>query len=325
MIKLIYPDFWLKNGILSYLLAPLSLVYILLQILRKLFAKPVRLAKTVICVGNVTVGGTGKTQLVLWLAERLNKKKIKFLIITKAYGSNLKGAKLVTKNDLASEVGDESVLLATHGTVLAAKTIKSAISIIQNIKPDVIIFDDGLQNPNFIKDFNILVMDADRALGNGKIMPAGPLREPIELALKRSDIIVTIGNQGHENPKLSSLIKNSKKPSFKSTITLKDTLDLNKQYYAFAAIGNPDRFYQSLRLNGLNVCKTKSFPDHHHYTIDEINDLKHQAKKNNYILITTEKDYIKITHNDSIICTKIELNFDDEAKLQSAILEKILC
>lgn len=322
MIKLIYPKFWAETGILSCLFMPLSWIYTLFGVIRKLFAKPIRLANNVICIGNVSVGGTGKTQLVSWLAHQFNKKKIKFLIITKGYGSNLKGAKIVEKDDLASEVGDESIMLAPHATIIAAKNIKSALPIIKQIKPDIIIFDDGLQNPNFIKDFNILVIDADRALGNGKIIPAGPLREPIDLALHKSDIVITVGNHKCKSYKLNTLIKNSKKSYFKAIIKLKNKLDLNKKYYAFTAIGNPDRFYQSLKLKGINLCKTKSFPDHHNYTTNEINDLKRNAKKNQYTLITTEKDYVKISDNKSIICTKIELDFDNEAKLLDIILKK---
>ena len=110
MIKLVYPEFWSRKGWISNLLMPFSYIYRALGCLRKCLAKPIRLNSTVVCVGNFSVGGAGKTQLVLWLAKKLNQKKAKYLIVTKAYGSSLRGAKLVEQGDLASEVGDESIV-----------------------------------------------------------------------------------------------------------------------------------------------------------------------------------------------------------------------
>jgi tetraacyldisaccharide 4'-kinase len=322
MIKLVYPKFWLKDHILSYLLLPFSLVYMCLQIIRRIFAHPIRLEAKVICVGNVTVGGTGKTQIVLWLARQLLEKKHKVLVVTKGYGSNLKGAKIVTKSDLASDVGDESVLLRECAEVLAAKSIEAALPLIKEIAPEIIIFDDGLQNPNFIKDFNILVIDADRGFGNGKIMPAGPMREIFDLALYRSDIVITVGNPDSCNLSLNFLLQDIHKPHFRGVIKLVSKLDQKKEYYAFSAIGNPDRFYKSLCQKGLKVIETKSFPDHHNYTTEEIQELKTYAKKHKYNLITTVKDYTKIADQDGIICTKIDLEFDQEKKLMDAILKR---
>lgn len=324
MIKLIYPKFWAKDHILSYLLLPFSLVYMCLQIIRRIFAKAIRLDAKVICVGNVTVGGTGKTQIVAWLASQLSKKKHKILIVTKGYGSNLKGAKIVKKSDLAADVGDESVLLREYAEVLAAKNIKAALPIIKELKPEIIIFDDGLQNPNFIKDFSILVIDADRGLGNEKIMPAGPMRENFDLALNRSDIVITVGNQGNCNLSLNDLLQDIKKPRFQATIKLKSKLDKSKKYYAFSAIGNPDRFYQSLKQQGLEIIETKSFPDHHNYSAEEIRELRAYAKKHKYSLITTAKDYTKILDQADIICTKIDLDFDQEKKILELISKDIM-
>lgn len=323
MIKLIYPKFWSKKGCVSPLLTPFSYIYRTLGFLRKCFVKPVRLDCTVVCVGNVSVGGTGKTQLVLWLAQQLTAQKVKFLIVTKGYGSNLQGAKLVEKHDLASEVGDESILLSAYAPVLAAKTIKDALPIINKEKPDLVIFDDGLQNPGFVKDFSILVVDATRKIGNGQIFPAGPLREPVELALSRSDIVVVVGNDDIQNTILNDKLIASNKAIFKAQIKLIQTIDVHKKYYAFTAIGNPDRFYNLLQAQGLTLEGVKSFPDHHNYSQAEIDDLEHCAKEGAYTLITTRKDYVKIPAHNQIICANVALKFTDEKQLFNLIYEKI--
>lgn len=323
MIKLVYPEFWSKSGVLSYLLMPFSWIYIFLGSVRKFFVKPVRLAGIVICIGNISVGGAGKTQIVSWLARQLTRKKINFLIVTKGYGSSLRGAKYIGKTDLASEVGDESILLKDYGPVLAAKNIKAALPVLEKIKPDVIIFDDGLQNPGFIKDFNILTIDADRTVGNGRIFPAGPLRENVESAISKAGIVTVIGNQFCRDIFLISNIVSSGKPFFKAKIKLNSKVDLGRKYYAFTAIGNPDRFYDLLEKNGLTLVKTKSFPDHHNYTCKEVDILKTYAKKHNYSLITTKKDYVKILDGSQIVCANVELNFEYEKKLFSLIYEEL--
>ena len=322
MIKLVYPKFWSKNGVLSYLLLPFSWIYILLGKVRKIFVKPVKLNSIVICVGNMSVGGTGKTQIVLWLAELLTKKGDNFLVVTKGYGSSLKGAKIVEKTDLASEVGDESVLLSLYAPVLAAKNIKVALPIIAKLKPDIVIFDDGLQNPGFVKDLNVLVIDANRSVGNKKIFPAGPLRETVKSALDKSDIIAMVGNDLCQDFALINNIMSSNKPFFKAKIKLKQQLDLSKKYYAFTAIGNPDRFYELLKNQGAILGGVQSFPDHHNYTKLEIEALQIIAKENKYCLITTKKDYVKIVKNNQIICADIVLDIDNEQKLFSLIYDK---
>ncbi|MDP4708701.1 MAG: tetraacyldisaccharide 4'-kinase [Rickettsiaceae bacterium] len=322
MIKLIYPKFWSKNGVLSYLLIPFSWIYIFLGKVRTILVKPVKIDAKVICVGNMSVGGTGKTQIVLWLAKRLAQRKANFLVVTKGYGSSLRGAKLVEKTDLASEVGDESVLLSTYAPVLAAKNIKAALPIIAKLKPEIVIFDDGLQNPGFIKDLNILVIDANRAVGNRNIFPSGPLRESTKSALDKSDIIVMVGNDLCQDFTLINNIIANDKPLFKAKIKLKAQLDLSKRYYAFTAIGNPDRFYDLLKNQGATLAEVQSFSDHHNYTKLEIEALQVHAKQNKYSLITTKKDYVKIPKDDNVICADVVLDIDNEQNLFSFIYDK---
>ena len=323
MIKLTYPSFWSKKNIVSWLLIAFSWIYQLLGSLRKLLVKPVKLPCFVICIGNISVGGTGKTQLVAWLAKNLRKKNCNFLIVTKGYNSNLRGAKLVEPLDLPSDVGDESKMLSEYGQVLAAKSIKYALPIINDLKPDVVIFDDGMQNPGFFKDLTIVVLDTIRNIGNGRIFPAGPLRESVQSAINRSDIVIMIGNELCPNFSLIQTITSSNKPFFKSKIQLAGNIDTSKNYYAFTAIGDPDRFFRLLNENGINVLATKAFPDHHHYSREEITALVKEADKQTLFLLTTKKDYVKISDHTKMLCAEVTLTFDKEEELFQLIYEKI--
>ena len=323
MIKLTYPSFWSKKNIVSWLLIAFSWIYQLLGSLRKLLVKPVKLPCFVICIGNISVGGTGKTQLVAWLAKNLRKKNCNFLIVTKGYNSNLRGDKLVESLDLPSDVGDESKMLSEYGQVLAAKSIKYALPIINDLKPDVVIFDDGMQNPGFFKDLTIVVLDTIRNIGNGRIFPAGPLRESAQSAINRSDIVIMIGNELCPNFSLIQTITSSNKPFFKSKIQLVGNIDTSKNYYAFTAIGDPDRFFRLLNENGINVLATKAFPDHHHYSREEITALVKEADKQTLFLLTTKKDYVKISDHTKMLCAEVTLTFDKEEELFQLIYEKI--
>jgi len=323
VIKLTYPSFWSKRNIVSWLLIAFSWIYQLLGNLRKLLVKPVKLPCFVICIGNISVGGTGKTQLVAWLAKNLRKKNCNFLIVTKGYNSNLRGAKLVEPLDLPSDVGDESKMLSKYGQVLAAKSIKYALPIINDLKPDVVIFDDGMQNPGFFKDLTIVVIDTIRNIGNGRIFPAGPLRESVQSAINRSDIVIMIGNELCPNFSLIQTITSSNKPFFKSKIQLVGNIDTSKNYYAFTAIGDPDRFFRLLNENGINVLATKAFPDHHHYSREEITALVKEADKQTLFLLTTKKDYVKISDHTKMLCAEVTLTFDKEEELFQLIYEKI--
>jgi len=324
MIKLIYPKFWSKENTLALLLIPASWIYRMLGFCRKIFTKKIKFSAQVICIGNATVGGTGKTQLVAWLAKTLKKSNISFVIITKGYGSSLRGVKKVLENDTPEQVGDESVLLREFGTVIAASKISYATGVIDTIKPDVIIVDDGMQNPSFHKDLIILTIDSLRGIGNGLIFPAGPLRQSLKSSLKIADAVVMIGNEPCKDLKLIERLLLKPKLLIEAKITLKYFGDLGKKYLAFTAIGNPDKFYKTLTDNKINVLVTKSFPDHHFFSSEEIYNLKLDALKNNLQLITTKKDYVKIHDRQNIECAEVDLLIKQEEKLLKLIDEQIL-
>ncbi len=323
-MNLRYPEFWNKGGLFSIVLIPISWIYLLLAKLRKIFAKPIRFDSRTICVGNASVGGTGKTQIVIWLANILKQNNIEFIIVTNGYKTKVSNTRVVKENDVAEEVGDESLLLARHGKVVISKNPKYLdLSIFKN-KPEVIIFDDRMQNPNFIKDFTILVVDSGRGVGNGRLIPAGPMREDINSALARSDAMIMMGNGTHKNY-LTQKAAKSKTYNFGANMSLANKLDKAKNYYAFASIGDPKRFYSLLKSYGVNVEQSKSFSDHYLYSEKDIEELIGEVKNKNLQLITTSKDYVKISKEQQkyIICMDVELIINNDKKLLELINEKI--
>lgn len=321
MIKLFYPKFWQKRNIIAHILFPLSLIYQFLGFLRRILARPITLPTEVICVGNCSIGGTGKTQIVMYLAKLFKSKNINFVIVTKAYGSNLKDATIVQKEHPALEVGDESVILAKYGTVIATKNIKQIKNLIYELKPNIIIVDDFLQNPHFHKDFTIVSVDSTRLFGNGFLIPSGPLREYPNKALNLADLIFLIGNNYNETPNSLTSYKNK---LIQAQMIASNNIDKTKNYFAFSGIGDPERFLLTLKNHGLNILDYKNFPDHYNYSTKDIEDLYLLAKAHNATLITTRKDYIKISDSkNNILCLDIELSINNPDLLYEKIFKKV--
>lgn len=321
MIKLLYPKFWQSRNLIAYLLWPLSLLYSFAGYIRRLTADPIKIPAKVICVGNISIGGTGKTQIVILLAQLLSKMNINFIIITKGYGSKLKSALLVKDYHNASDVGDESVLLSKYGRVIATKKIQYILPFLAKIKPSVIIVDDAMQNPNFYKDFVIMSVDDDRLFGNGFLIPAGPLRQYPKFALNNIDATILVGS----NNVSKNLSLFNKKNLFYAQIVPSNNLDKTKNYFAFSGIGNPNRFFNMLKNYGLKLSGTKIYPDHHQYIKEELEYLKSKAKEYNATLITTRKDYIKIHDKEqSIISCDVELVMSEYQQFQELIHEKTI-
>ena len=327
MFKLIYPEFWQHKTIVSYLLWPLSQVYRFLGVIRYLIAKPIRFKAKVICVGNINVGGTGKTQVVIWLAKFLHEKKVNFIIITKGYRGLLNGPVIVGRRHSFTEVGDESVLLSKYGKVVATKKIHQAENLVNELKPQVIIVDDGMQNPNFYKDLCFVVFDGMRSLSNKFLIPAGPLRQKFAQGLNISNAVIIFNR--NETDYANIISQNASKPVFNAT-TVPDSneFDCKLNYFAFCSIGNPEKFFRTLKAANFKLIVTRIFPDHHSYTFEEMKSLIDEALKYNATLITTTKDYVKIPREFlnsgiDIKCLNTKLAIDNENELKNLINEKI--
>jgi tetraacyldisaccharide 4'-kinase len=313
-----YPKFWNYRSTTSTLLLPFSLIYFLISKLRHFYAKPIRLPAKVICVGNVSVGGTGKTQVVKWLATKLLNKNIKVAIICKGYKSQTKESLIVQDYHSAHFVGDEAKYLSQTTTAIVAKNIADIVSLVQKIRPDVIILDDFLQNPYITKDASILVIDSDRMFGNNRLIPAGPLRQNFASAMQKATLSIALGSK--ENHTITG-----ENQEFFAQITCSQKFDLNQKYIAFAGIGNHERFFACLKLSGLDIQKELKFPDHHNYQSQDIDMLRSMAHELQGILITTPKDAIKLQNRLNFLVFEPELKFSNhhEEKAFELIYDEI--
>ena len=301
------PQFWDKNKIslIALILIPFSYLYWLLFIIKKKLNKKKKFPIKVICIGNIYLGGTGKTPF-----------SIELLSILKRLG---KKACFVIKNHNLTE--DENKLLSKYGAVFTSSNRSDSIKLAHENGFDVAIMDDGFQDFSLEKNFSFLCFDEKLWIGNGLLIPAGPLRESLKNGVKRADCILIKGKKNNliEN-KIRELNKTIDIFYFEyKPIDIKNYLD--KSVISFAGIGNPEGFFELLKKNNINILNNFSFPDHHNYTDREIKKLINQAKENDAILLTTEKDFLRIKKefHDKISVLKIELIIEKKDELMDKI------
>ncbi len=294
------PRFWRapragEVSILPRLLSPAAFLYGVAGRLRHRFAKPEQAAVPIICIGNITVGGTGKTPLALTLAEWLIRQGEAVHFLTRGYGGTEEGPLRVDPaRHTAEEVGDEPLLLAAVApTWVSADRAEGAAAAVRD-GAKLILMDDGLQNPALIKDFSILVADAQTGLGNGRLIPAGPLREPMDRGLSRVGAVVIIG-RGHAADRIAARARARAIPVFRAILRAAPAPDLDGlPVLAFAGIGRPEKFYATLRELHADIVGTASFADHHIFGEREALDLLLRARELNAALVTTEKDLARL-------------------------------
>lgn len=282
------PSFWKHQSICSALLSPLGWIYGALTALRLHFFKPYHAPCPVICVGNITAGGTGKTPVSIALAEMLKSMGQNPAFISRGYGGKLQGVIVDRQKHTPEEVGDEPLLLARAATVAIHPNRAVAAKLALQNGADCLIMDDGFQNPTLYKDFSFLVFDGAYGIGNGKILPAGPLRESFQNGQKRAQAFIILG-QDKQN-----LSEKTKLPVVYGSITPQSPDLKHEKVLAFAGIGHPEKFYRSLAECGLEVMETHDFPDHHFYTTEELSALIKHAKEKKWAVYTTGKDEVKI-------------------------------
>ena len=294
----IKPKFWdkKKNSFLSILLYPLSIIYYLISIIKKKISTPQKFNIPIICVGNIYIGGTGKTSAAIEIIKILNQfKKVCFL--TKGYGR--KSKKDIYLNELnmlnqnTEDTGDEALLLNKYGHVYISNNRAEAINTIIKLGYDAIILDDGFQDRLIFKNLNILCFDSKNWIGNNNLIPSGPLREPLT-SIKEANFIIIKGekNQIIEN-EIKKISPNIETIYAENRIENNETLK-NKNFIAFTGIGNPYSFFNTLLDNNIKIIKQIIYPDHFQFTEKNYKVLLQEAANNNCNLITTEKDYVRI-------------------------------
>jgi tetraacyldisaccharide 4'-kinase len=300
------PKFWEDDNIKAKLLSPLSFFY--KKATENRVAQPgYKSTLPVICVGNITAGGAGKTPVAIALGKLLKNMGKQPNYVTKGHGRE-SAESLKVEGQAASIVGDEPLLLAKIAPTYVATSRVDGAKLAEVNKADAIILDDGFQDPSLEKNLSFLVIDGAYGLGNNKVIPAGPLREPFEEAVKRADAVIIIGEQKKTLPQLG-------KPVLKASLKIEvPELLKEEDIVAFCGIGIPQKFYDSLKVAGLNLVGEVSYPDHHPYTEQDFKDVFARATEKQAMVVTTEKDYVKVPENLKMLIRviKSELVFEDE-------------
>ena len=274
----------------------LSLVWLFMHQLRIRFGRYEKMPIPVVCVGNITLGGAGKTPTVIFLAKYLKKNNIKVHIVSRGYGGKFKNSVFVNpKTHSANDVGDEPLLISQHAKVWVSKKKKEGILSAYNAGAELVLLDDGHQNFSIAKDINILVLDAEVNLKNEKIFPLGNLRESPRSAIERADFLIGIGDTVSIEKLQETLYQFHKIKviggEFKPNII---PLIKKRKLIAFCGIGRPEKFFSMLKKLNLEIIQEHSFPDHHFYSKRQLSKILEVAKKNNALVVTTKKDFVKI-------------------------------
>ena len=275
-MKLFKPKFWDKNNIIVFILWPLTLITRLVILIKNYKTSHKTNIKS-ICVGNIYLGGTGKTQLVIKLNEIL-KKKYKIFIIKKYY-----------KNQI-----DEQKLLSKRANLILPKNRIFSLNKIKNSKKNLAIFDDGLQDKSLSYNLSIVCFSSITGVGNGKLLPAGPLRESLSKLSDYSAVFINGKKNKYLENKIKKYNKNIKIFSGEYFLKNKNDFDLKSKYLVFCGIGTPESFFKLLKENKIKIEKKIVYPDHYNYKFSDIDKIKKIAKKNKLKILTTEKDFTKV-------------------------------
>lgn len=302
------PGWWYDKdgGWRARALAPVASVYGWAAERRWRKRQPYRSRLPVICVGNFTAGGTGKTPLSLLIARELKAMGEKPAFLTRGYGGRIRVPHWVDpSSDSPGDVGDEPLLLVREAPTMVARDRRDGARTIEGspVPASVIVMDDGLQNPSLAKDVTLALVDGDRGIGNGRLIPAGPLRAPLDLQLRLSDAIIVTGRRttsAEGEDRTGALLERLRKdfPGPVLAAMAEPAADAgwlkSTDVVAYAGIGNPDRFFDLLQRLGAKVAARIVFADHHPYAEGDAKRLLELAEASKAVLVTTEKDWVRL-------------------------------
>lgn len=295
------PAFWYRPptspGILARLLAPLGWAYAAATAHRLRKPGAFKADIPVICIGNLNAGGTGKTPTTIALIERLSARGTVVHVVSRGHGGRLSGPVQVNERaHSAADTGDEPLLLSAFAPTWVARDRAAGLRAAQEAGAQVVLLDDGFQNPSVVKDLSIVVVDAQRGFGNGRCLPAGPLREPVPTGLARADMVLSIGNTTAQ-AQFAALWGNTlTQPHLIGQL---DVLEMGMDWsgenlLAFAGIGHPEKFFATLQATGANLVRTEALSDHQPFTDTLLRRLEHEAASLGAQLVTTEKDAVRL-------------------------------
>ena len=316
------PSFWYSGpGFLAWFLSPLGWLYsrATAQRLNKT-TNVIRAQSPVICIGNVNAGGTGKTPTIIAMVEHLQKLGRTAVVVSRGYGKNLKVPTLVNPLVHSSDqVGDEPLLIAAFCQIIVTNNRVAGIELASKGKPDVILMDDGFQDPAVHKDFSIITVDASLGFGNGFCIPAGPLREPVLTGLKRADMCLSIGSKENQKKFLKKLAVPlgvvHVAAKVKPLLTGMRWEGLNA--FAFAGIAHPEKFFLTLEGLGVNILGREALSDHQPLSLSLMRRMSAKAKLLNAQLVCTEKDFVRVPVNyrAEVLVLPVRLEIEDWSKI----------
>jgi tetraacyldisaccharide 4'-kinase len=327
------PGFWHgPSSWKSHLLRPLGALYGAIAA-NRLRHRGLDAGIPVLCVGNYHVGGAGKTPTVLALAKMLRELGETPVVLSRGYGGKLRGPlKVDPARHAASDVGDEPLMLAGVLPVVVARKRADGVPLARSLAASVILMDDGFQSPAVAKDASLIVIDGDRGLGNGQVFPAGPLRAPLRPQLARTDALIIVGN-GNAAEAVAADIAAQGKPVLRAHLKPDEAqaaLLRGRRVLAFAGIGDPARFFDTLEASGVDVVRRRAFPDHHPFSQSEIESLIADARRDALTLVTTEKDLARMRRDGGlpdwarqITPFAVTLAFDDAVTLRKFVTARL--
>lgn len=327
------PFWWTKADWRAWCLSPFSYVYG--RVAGRQMARKDRpsVAVPVLCVGNFTVGGAGKTPTAITMARAAKAKGLKPGFLSRGYGGSLDVTTLVDlKHHRADAVGDEPLLLAREAmTVISRRRFEGAERLVAE-GCDFIIMDDGFQSARLAIDYALVVVDSVRGVGNGHLVPGGPVRAPLGLQLRQMSSMLKVGS----GPAADALVRRASRAGrpvqVANLVPIEKPELRGKQVFAFAGIADPSKFYRTVTAIGAEIAATRSFPDHHYFAEDEIRDLIADARKQDLLLVTTAKDHARLAgfHGAAeelmaqLAVVDVEMVFDDPQAPAKMIDEAIL-
>jgi tetraacyldisaccharide 4'-kinase len=330
------PAFWWREAsVAATLLAPLSAAYGAVAAAR-LRRRGRWAGVAVVCVGNLTVGGAGKTPTALAVARMLAAAGRRPAFLSRGYGGASAGPLAVDPaRHGATDVGDEPLLLARAAPTIVARDRVAGARLAGRTGADVIVMDDGFQNPSLAKDFSVLAIDGRRGIGNGRVIPAGPLRAPLGAQLARAHALVVIGDSS-SGAGVSIVLAGARDrgiPVFRAHLRPDAAFAAalgGHRVLAFAGIGDPAKFFATLAAAGIAVAATRGFGDHHRYTRSEVQALCEDADRDDLVLVTTEKDVARMTGDDvsgqlaaRARALPVTLAFEEEGSFASLLRERL--
>lgn len=328
------PSWWYrKSSGMAAALSPLAAIYGRVAASRLAKKPSYRSQLPVICIGNFTAGGSGKTPTAIAVAKLLARIGRMPAFLTRGYGGTKKHAVKVQGHD-ATEVGDEPLLLAKVAPTFVAADRVAGAKTIEDTDADVIVMDDGFQNPSLAKTFSLIVMDAGAGLGNGRMIPAGPLRAPLKAQLPHADALLVV-DHGKKADTVIAAMQRMGKPVLHGKVV--PALDCDPRWLSvlpvigFAGIARPSKFFSTLKMNGARLIASHAFGDHHRFTEKEAKALLEEADHKGAMLVTTEKDWARLSDEESAVSElkhrsrpfPIVVTFDDEDAAEALLMRAL--